>query len=124
MIMKIMIILRRIMMIMIIIHFYLVSLMMGGDDDADASVAAVADAVDCDDDAAADDEYIHFVECHGIDVEGGKNGLLVSHAWVVHVGDLGIKTSQECETDISSHHKHVFLNLFLGPTGALIGMMC
>ena len=113
MIMKIMIILRRIMMIMIIIHFYLVSLMMGGDDDADACVAAVADAVDCDDDAAADDEYIHFVECHGIDVEGGKNGLLVSHAWVVHVGDLGIKMSQECETAILSHNQLFILSFVI-----------
>ena len=31
----------------------------------------------------------HFVECHGIDVEGGKNGLLVGHAWIVHVRYLG-----------------------------------
>ena len=42
---------------------------------------------DCDDDAGNCDN--HFVECHGIDVEGGKNGLLVGHAWIVHVRYLG-----------------------------------
>ena len=31
----------------------------------------------------------HFVERHGVDVEGGEDGLLVSHAWVIHVRDLG-----------------------------------
>ena len=30
----------------------------------------------------------HFVEGHGVDVEGSKDRLLVRHAWVVHVGDL------------------------------------
>ena len=30
----------------------------------------------------------HFVEGHGVDVEGSKDRLLVRHAGVVHVGDL------------------------------------
>ena len=33
----------------------------------------------------------HFVEGHGVDVEGSKDRLLVRHAGVVHVGDLRSK---------------------------------
>ena len=44
---------------------------------------------DGDGDGDGDEDESHFVERHGVDVEGGEDGLLVSHAWVIHIRDLG-----------------------------------
>ena len=59
--------------------------------------------VDGDGEDYGDEDESHFVERHGVDVEGGEDGLLVSHAWVIHVRDLGRNFKKSYLSDPCAH---------------------
>ena len=63
-------------------------MLVDGDSDGNGENYGDGDSEDYGDGDGDEDES-HFVERHGVDVEGGEDGLLVSHAWVIHVRDLG-----------------------------------
>ena len=67
-------------------------MLVDGDSDGNGDSDGDGDSEDDNDDNGdgdGDEDESHFVERHGVDVEGGEDGLLVSHAWVIHIRDLG-----------------------------------